>query len=365
MKLWKISLTSFEHRSDILIAGLGAVTPIGRTALASAAAVRAGLSGFSQHAFMVDSVGEPICVAQCSWLTADSSITSRICDCLVAAIRESLGSLQSATDVGRRPTIMLFVNLPSHRPGLPESLSQAVRETLEQTFAGVFSCISLAQLGHAGGIIALQSAIRMLDEASEVVCVVAGTDSYLEPDMLEWLDDTEQLHGAGERNNAWGFVPGEGAGAVVLIAADLVKRLNIQILGRVAGIGVGHETKLIRTGTVCLGEGLTAAFRSALAGLSSQKKLTDIYCDMNGEPYRADEFAFAVTRTRERFVSASDFIAPADCWGDVGAASALLFIALACIAGAKDYANGTNTLVWVSSETGERGAAVIETAAGR
>lgn len=363
--MWRISLTLFEEGSNPYICGLGAVTSIGRNALASAAAVRAGVSGFSQHPFMGDLVGKPTCVAQCQWLASEPNISIHIMDCLITAIRESLLPLQAAMDAGKHLRLALFVNLPSFRPGLPESLSQNVYETLEQTFAGLFIHINVSQLGHAGGIIGLQSAIRFLNEDDEVACVVAGADSYLDIDTLEWLEDTEQLHGAGALNNAWGFIPGEGAGAILLLSAKLNQHLNIQILGVVAGIGVDQETKLIRTGSVCLGKGLTSSFRGAFNGLSSEQKITDIYCDMNGETYRADEYAFAVTRTRERFISASDFVTPADCWGDIGAASALLFIVLACVAGAKNYANGTNAFVWASSETGERGAAVIDVLSGR
>ena len=81
---------------------------------------------------------------------------------------------------------------------------------------------------------------------------------------------------------------------------------------------------------------------------------------MNGEPYRADEFGFACLRTKERFVSVSDFIAPADCWGDVSAASAPLGIMLSAIAARKSYAKGRFALVWGSSEGGERGAALVD-----
>jgi 3-oxoacyl-[acyl-carrier-protein] synthase-1 len=209
----------------------------------------------------------------------------------------------------------------------------------------------------------MQSAVELLARNPEIACVVAGGDSYLEPDMLEWLEDTDQLHGAGPRNNAWGFVPGEGAGAILLLAAEVAERAAIKPFGRLTGLGLGKETNLIRTGTVCLGLGLTAAFRGAFTDLPDQVKMTDIYCDMNGDAYRADEYGFAVTRTRERFHVATDFVAPADCWGDVGAASATLSIVLACIASAKNYSNGSTGLVWGSSETGERGAVVINTAA--
>jgi 3-oxoacyl-[acyl-carrier-protein] synthase-1 len=362
MKMWRIFLISFELESNFLICGFGAVTPIGRNALASACSVRAGVSGFSQHPFMGDMVGKPIRVAQCPWFEPDYDLCKRITDCLISAIRESLIPIQATLDANKRIKLILFVNLPSHGPGLHEEIAGTVRDNLEQIFAGIFNQISITKLGNAGGIFALQSAIRMLNEDYLTACVVAGGDSYIDIDTLEWLEETEQLHGAGERNNAWGFVPGEGAGAILLLSAKLLLHLNIQTFGAITGVGVGQESKLIRTGSVCLGEGLTTSFREAFTCLSKEKKLTDVYCDMNGEPYRADEFAFSVIRTREYFMSASDFIAPADCWGDVGAASAILLIILACIAGVKNYANGSNALVWASSDTGERGAVVIETA---
>jgi 3-oxoacyl-[acyl-carrier-protein] synthase-1 len=62
-------------------------------------------------------------------------------------------------------------------------------------------------------------------------------------------------------------------------------------------------------------------------------------------------------------MSASDFVAPADCWGDVSAASAPLCLALSVIASSKGYANGQYALLWTSSESGERGAALLLTVA--
>jgi 3-oxoacyl-[acyl-carrier-protein] synthase-1 len=82
-------------------------------------------------------------------------------------------------------------------------------------------------------------------------------------------------------------------------------------------------------------------------------------CDQNGEPYRADEFGFALVRLSERFSGGSDFLAPADCWGDVGAASGPLFVALAAAAAERGYARGPYYLAWASSESGERVAALL------
>jgi 3-oxoacyl-[acyl-carrier-protein] synthase-1 len=179
-------------------------------------------------------------------------------------------------------------------------------------------------------------------------------------ETLEWLEANDQLHGAGPLNNAWGFIPGEAAGAALVIGEEALDRAGVEPLARVLSVGRGIEPNRIKTQTVCIGEGLTAAFREGLAGLPSGTRVTDMVCDMNGEPYRADEFGFACLRTKEAFESASDVIAPADCWGDVSAASGPLGVLLSAAAGRKSYANGRYALVWASSEGGERGAALLE-----
>ena len=87
---------------------------------------------------------------------------------------------------------------------------------------------------------------------------------------------------------------------------------------------------------------------------------------MNGEPYRADEFGFAALRTKEAFVSASDFVAPADCWGDVAAAASPLHLMLAADRRREGAMRTARTRsLWASSESGERGAALLERCAAR
>ena len=130
------------------------------------------------------------------------------------------------------------------------------------------------------------------------------------------------------------------------------------------GTGTAFEPKHIKTETVCIGEGLTQAFRNALAVLPRGTNVTDVYCDMNGEPYRADEYGFTCLRTKEVFESASDFVAPADCWGDVAAAGAPLHIMLATVAGTKGYANGTIAFTCASAEDGERASALLAVGGG-
>lgn len=343
----------------VVIVALGASTPVGRDAWSSAAAVRAGISGFGQHPYMIDTAGEPMRVARADWLDIDLSGTDRFEALLMPAIDQALVPLESTAVQPVKTALALA--LPSARPGLPDKMQSDIGARLAARYGARFGAQAVFASGHAAGLLALDAAHRKMSQGGLDACVVAGVDSYLDPETLEWLEDCDQLHGAGPLNNAWGFIPGEAAGALLLMRSGLATRLRLTALAAVLGVGTSVEAKRIKTETVCIGEGLTAAFRSALAALPGGSKVSDIYCDMNGEPYRADEFGFTALRTKEYFESASDFRAPADCWGDVCAAGAPLHLTLACAAGAKGYANGTLAFAWASSEGGERAAGLVAT----
>ena len=342
----------------IYVGALGASTPVGRNAWSSAAAVRAGISGFTQHPYMIDTAGEPMRAAIAPWLDIGITGVERFEALLFPAIDQTLAPLSEAPSL--RPRIALSLGLPSPRPGLSTDLQPSLVKRLGEKYRGTFAAVAAFPNGHAAGLLALEAAAKRLVQGAFDACVVAGVDSYIEPETLEWLEECDQLHGAGPLNNAWGFIPGEAAGAVLLVRQEFVERLRINPLAHVQGLGTAFEPKRIKTKTVCIGEGLTQAFRAALQALPEGIKVTDVYCDMNGEPYRADEYGFTCLRTKECFESASDFVAPADCWGDVSAASGPLYIGLAAVAGMKGYAKGNAALAWTSSEAGERAAAFLQ-----
>ena len=185
--------------------------------------------------------------------------------------------------------------------------------------------------------------------------LVGGIDSYISGEALEWLESEEQLHTAA---NPWGFIPGEAAGFCLLATPAGLARLGTTPLLSLQRVALATESHVIKSDAVCTGLGLTAAILGVLEGLPEGSKADDIICDLNGEPYRADEYGFAIPRIAERCRDAVAFQNPADCWGDIGAASAPLFVALAAAA-AQKTASGSYTLVWNSSESGERAAALL------
>jgi 3-oxoacyl-[acyl-carrier-protein] synthase-1 len=105
---------------------------------------------------------------------------------------------------------------------------------------------------------------------------------------------------------------------------------------------------------------LTAVLASVAGGVRATAELiTASYCDLNGERYRSDEFVYALLRTQEAFVDPHDYISPADCWGDVGAASGPLFAVLAAVSGARGYAKGNVPVLWAGSDSGYRSAVAL------
>jgi 3-oxoacyl-[acyl-carrier-protein] synthase-1 len=344
--------------SSLQIIGLGAATSIGRNVWASAAAARAGLCGFREHPFMIDTAGKPMRVARACWLGVNVTGANRFRELLLPAIDEALTPVRGHVEQ-RTIRLGLALALPPLRPGQPEQLADDLHDAIAQQYPSLFSRISEFEVGHAAGHLCLDAALKECKTTRVDACLVAGVDSYLAPETLEWVEECDQLHGGGPLNNAWGFIPGEASGALLVATAEQAWRMGLAAFGEVVRVGLGRETKLIKTDAVCIGEGLTQAFRMALAALASGERIHNVFCDLNGEKYRADEYGFAALRTKDHFRAVSEFIAPADCWGDVGAAGGFLHAALAVICHRKRYGKGPLSLVCASSEAGERGAAII------
>lgn len=106
---------------------------------------------------------------------------------------------------------------------------------------------------------------------------------------------------------------------------------------------------------------MTECVREITKSLQLPEQAIDgIICDINGERYRAEEWGFVTLRCAEAFVDPTAYEQPAACWGDVGAASGPLFIALAVTAGKRGWAKGNRYMIWNSSEGGERAVVLLE-----
>lgn len=307
---------------------------------------------------MVDHLGDPMRGALDHLIDPALFGADRFIALAQTALKEVCEPMEALQD--SFPKLPLFLGLPELRPGftsqdvqtIQSKLTRAVELPIEVASVNVFS------EGHAAGLLALITAKDQIEKGVIDACLVGGIESYFHPDTMEWLDENRQLASADARS---AFVPGEGAGFCLLMNEQTCRRLRLAVLAQVSNIGVGRETKLIKTSDVCLGEGLTETVRQAVSCLPPTTKINNIICDINGERYRGEEWGFACIRLAQYFDDPTGYVSPSGNWGDMGAASGPLFLMLACQAAMKGYAKGPTSLLWASSEGGLRATVILST----
>ncbi|MGF9759336.1 beta-ketoacyl synthase N-terminal-like domain-containing protein [Microvirga sp. 0TCS3.31] len=321
--------------------------------------MRAAISVLGHHPFFVDKTGDLMPAALDAVLDPHLIGPGRLLALGETALREACLPLEALQTRSVSP-LPVYLGLPEVRPGFTEMDAEAVGGGLARlkelpVMLGEVTCF-LA--GHAAGLSALSAAVRRLEQGAHDACLVGGVDSYCHPDTMEWLDANRQLVGSVSRS---AFVPGEGAGFCLLMTEEARARLSLRSAASLRATAAGYETHLLKSSEMSFGQGLTATIRDAVQGLRLPgEKVNQVICDINGERYRGEEWGFVCLRLSEYFDDPTAYLSPAECWGDVGAASGPLFAMLACQAVARGYARGPRTLLWASSEGGCRAAALLE-----
>lgn len=340
------------------LVAVGARTPVGLTAEASAAAVRAGISRLSAYPFATAD-GECVSVAYDTEAKVEERAPARAVRMLDSVVTELLGKLDPQRMKGLE--CEAFLAIPEPRPGfcptegvgpdpsvwLKHELSQRLRG------AGFQVTVHVIERGHAGVFVGLQ---RALHSAHDGLTLVLGVDSYIDPETFLWLEQEGRFAQPGLRG---GFVPGEAAGGIALVSPSLRRTLQLPSLASLHGVGVATESQLRDHEVGSLGVATTAAVRQAGAGLQlPQDAAAEVFCDLNGERYRSEDWGFFALRAAA-FMRTPQYVAPVDVWGDVGAASGALGAVLSAQAFSRGYASGPVSLLMGASDFGTRGAAFL------
>lgn len=337
-----------EH---ICIVGLGARTSVGASVQAMAAAVRGGISGLSLHPRFVDQGREPVSFACDPELDPELPLVERMAAMVHASTDEALTSAASITPDG------CLLALPESRAGLPADLESMLAGMQALHLKLSRDAVRTLPRGHAGGLMALQAAAQWVARGDFQAVLVVGVDSYHDAQTMRSLELHRRLKCSQIRG---GFPPGEAAGACLLVRKPVAERAGLQVLAKIRAAATAVEPNPLRGTEPCVGAGLTAAIASATQGLRlPQEEIAMTYCDLNGERFRNEEFAFAQLRTQDAFVDANNYFSPADCWGDVGAASGPLYVALAAASKQRGYARGPLSLLWAGSDSGYRSAVTL------
>ena len=315
------------------IAGAGTVTAIGGDSNMNYHSVKAGISGYQSANYFTQSdehismalVPEKALPPLLNEFNVRGELSFRVRRilrmCHVAA-EEAMAGFTGKT------TIPLIFAAPTNEVSLSEQFpARFIHYLAEQTGLPIDPRISrLIGTGRSGVLDALALALRYLYEGDFESILIGGGDSYQHTELLAALDKEARILAPGVMN---GFAPGEGA-SFVLLTRDPSGALRTEThLLSLRPPGVANEPGHLFSNEPYRGDGLAQAFKQALATSAGEVKICDIYSSMNGEQYWAKEYGVARMRHQDYFEEAATLHHPADCYGDLGAATGAALINLA------------------------------------
>jgi 3-oxoacyl-[acyl-carrier-protein] synthase-1 len=334
--------------NSLAVLNAGLVTSVGLSMPASAAAIRAGVTNPTETGFK-DSTGAWI-MAHCVALEHPWRGLTKLAKMAAHAIEECMA------DVPRYAwsTVPLLLCVAEReRPGRPGGLDAQLFGRIQRELGVDFAAESLiVPLGRTSVATALQHARRMIAAGTPLV-LIAAADCLITWPTLRAYERANRLL---TDSNSNGFMPGEGAGALLVAPAAEGGSLVC------TGIGLGVEPAHINSEEPLRGNGLTAAIKSALQDAGCELQQLDFrVADLSGEQYYFKEAALAFGRVLRKRKAEFDLWHPAEFTGETGAVSGVTNLAVAMMAGRKQYAPGGGVLLHASADDGTRAAIVAVT----
>jgi 3-oxoacyl-[acyl-carrier-protein] synthase I len=329
------------------ILGCGMMTGVGLTAEASCTAIRCAIDNFQETRF-IDGGGEWIIGSEVPLEEPWRGIP-KLARLLAGPLRECLDLIP---DVPPEGIPVLLCVAEEDRPGRLEGLGDPLFfETCELLGVRFHEKSRVIAQGRVGGAVALHHASRLIYEEGFRHVIVAGVDSYLVAGTLDAYEERERLL---TPDNSDGFIPGEAGGALLVVPPGAGKGLVC------LGMGFAVEPATIESEEPVRADGLTKAISDALtaAGLSMgdlDYRITDI----GGEQYQFNEAALAEARLLRQHKEEFDIWHPADCIGEVGAASLPCILGVTIHASGKGYACGPRAIAHLGNDDGKRAALVL------
>lgn len=359
------------------ITGVGALSPVGLSAPATCAALRAGLARLTEvNSFLVDGelIGNEPAVggrvptewfrggpAQPEWPGHDrlgapeppapetivESGSARLVELAVPAAAEAWAD--AGRDHNPPESYGIWIGAdPADAQQLP--FTEIVREL------GVEPVVTQAEPhGRAAFFAAFRAAAKALRAGEVQVALVGGVDSLIRRERLAALDAAGIVRSFSRPD---GVLVGEAAAFVVLeatpaAAARGADRAHVESI-------VLDEEPTAGTDDPNQAKGLTRVLRKTFGAPQEKRRPFPLaVCDLNGDRYRAIEWTMASLRALPD--RSDDLVVwhAADCVGDTGAASGALALVWTVTSFDKGYAPKDEVLVWGASDGPLRAATLL------
>jgi 3-oxoacyl-[acyl-carrier-protein] synthase I len=336
--------------APIAVLKTGLVTSVGLSAPATCAALRAKLTNPTETR-VIDSDGEWIMAHQVALDQPWRGLT-KLVKMTAMAIEEALGDTPKK-EWGSIPLLLCVAE--SARPGRLDGLDDRLLFNIQSELDTQFSVASATIAhGRVSVAVALAQARKLLadgDKSGRVL--IAATDSLLTDVTLSHYERVDRILTASNSN---GFMPGEGAGALLIGTDD---GRSVQLL--CTGIGFAREAAHVESGKPLRADGLSHAIKSALTDAGREMHHMDFrITDLSGEHYYFKEASLALSRTLRQLKEEFDLWHPAECTGEQGAVVGIAVIAVADAACRKAYTKGPNILAHMANDAGQRAALSLQ-----
>lgn len=351
------------NANDAVLVGIGMMTPVGLSAPEAAASVRSATMRFTESAIH-DKRFEPFTLAAIpdaalpplvEPLVKEPGLTSRVMRMLRLAqvpLAEAMASLPP-----RAPRPGLLLALPETETTIPLDGSAFLRSLTEQCGGAFDPKYSLADhRGRSGGLSALGQAVELVRSGQAPVMLAGGVDSYRDLYVLGTLDMEQRVKSS---SNLDGFIPGEGAVFLLVASGEACGRFGMQPLALLSAVKEGVESGHLYSSAPYRGDGLAATIRQVWESGALTVPAAEVWSTMNGENHWGKEWGVSFLRNRPMFTEDVVIQHPADCYGDLGAASAPALVALAAL-GIRGGYRRTPAVVYASSDHGGRAATVVQ-----
>ncbi len=334
------------------ITAIGMITPIGVNVEMTAASVRSAVSSYRESAIL-NKQFNPMILSQVpeeALPALDDELGKQVLSSRQQRLlRLATPAIQQIADKFTEPVPLMLCG-PEKLPGRRSVISDKfLQQLMLQTKAPIdLENSYVFPHGRAAGFLALESAMQLLESGSHRQVMVGGIDSFLDLYLLATLDAEDRIQAQGMMD---AFVPGEAAAFLLLKQADSSSTVKIYPPGIADEPGHRYSKEPYK------GEGLANAVSEALS-ITSDRKIQTVFSSFNGENFHAKEWGVAAIRNQHILDSDHNVIHPADCYGDIGAATAPVLMALAAI-GIENGHYHKPALVWASSEMQHRASVLM------
>lgn len=357
MRLWPKSFNVVGDEagaawSPLRVVSRGMCCAVGYSAPAATAAIKARMNHFRETGFVARGGAR---IVGGALFELDMWGANRLGYMLQSVIWETLDGYSL---IEPEQIAILALGAEPSRPGMSGScLADALGDILDvaqQEGKAFHGASRFCNYGKAGIGRALTDAAQLLGTKQGPQYVLLGAvDSLLDVGAIERFLNEERIS---TKTNSDGFIPGEGAAAVLLSrVASEAPSLWIE------AVASAHEDWRLKSDVPLRAQGLTEAIRNAAKNANCQVASLDFHASgMTGEGWYSKEVGLALARCMERKKPDFAHLMVARSLGETGAASPLLTLAwLAGVMGQGDYQPGRSALLHFAGDDGQRTALVV------